>query len=263
MSATIAEELLVIARGAARAGALILDDSVGAHISVTAKSELGDVVTDVDRRAERTIRNYISARRPDDAIIGEEYDATGDGTATYRWSIDPLDGTSNFVAGIPYFGSSVAVQETASGRWIAGTVNAPVLRQEYYAGAGAGAWRESRGSTVELTGADANSGPVLFGTGFSYSREMRARQFTDLPRYMEHFTDVRSVGSAALGLCMAAEGSTSAFVETDLYEFDWAAGALIAEEAGLTVVRPRAHRGGIWTYSPHIPLSVPGSPFFS
>ncbi|GGD33644.1 inositol monophosphatase [Microbacterium faecale] len=260
MSGTLAEELLVIARGAARAGALILDDSVGAHVSVTAKSELGDVVTDVDRRAERTIRSYINARRPDDAITGEEYDATGDGAATYRWSIDPLDGTSNFVAGIPYFGSSVAVQETASGSWVAGAVNAPALRQEYYARAGAGAWLTSRGSTVNLAGADTSSGAILFGTGFSYSREMRARQFTDLPLYMEHFTDVRSVGSAALGLCMAAEGSTSAFVETDLYEFDWAAGALIAEEAGLTVVRPRSHRGGIWAHSPHVPLTILDAP---
>lgn len=257
MSASIAEELLAIARGAAQAGALILDESVGGHISVTAKGELGDVVTDVDRRAERTIRNYIGARRPDDAITGEEYDATGDSSAVYRWSIDPLDGTSNFVTGIPFFGSSVAVQDVASGQWIAGAVNAPVLRQEYYARAGAGAWLDWRGSTVTLSGADADADTVLFGTGFSYSREMRDRQFADLPHYMEHFTDVRSVGSAALGLCMAADGSTSAFVETDLYEFDWAAGALIAEEAGLTVIRPDAHRGGIWAYPRHIPLTIP------
>ncbi|WP_167132953.1 inositol monophosphatase family protein [Paramicrobacterium chengjingii] len=257
MPASIAEDLLTIARGAAGAGALILDASVGAHISVTAKSELGDIVTDVDRRAEQTIRNYIGARRPDDAITGEEYGATGSDAAAYRWSIDPLDGTSNFVTGIPYFGSSVAVQEVATGRWVAGVVNAPVLRQEYFAQADCGAWLVSRGSTVQLTGADPDADTVLFGTGFSYSREMRARQFADLPLYMENFTDVRSVGSAALGLCMAADGSTSAFVETDLYEFDWAAGALIADEAGLTVIRPEGHRGGIWAYPPHIPLIVP------
>lgn len=257
MAASIDDELLIIARGAAQAGALILDDSIGAHISVTAKSELGDVVTDVDRRAEQTIRSYISARRPDDAITGEELDATGDDASRYRWSIDPLDGTSNFVTGIPYFGSSVAVYEVESGRWVAGAVNAPVLRQEYYAQQGAGAWRVSRGSTAELTGPDPDARTVLFGTGFSYSSEMRATQFAQLPHYMQNFTDVRSVGSAALGLCMAADGSTSAFVETDLYEFDWAAGALIAEEAGLTVIRPDAHRGGIWAYPRHIPLTIP------
>ncbi|WP_166997261.1 inositol monophosphatase family protein [Paramicrobacterium fandaimingii] len=257
MHASIDEDLLTIARGAAQAGALILDDSVGAHISVTAKGELGDVVTDVDRRAEQTIRSYISARRPDDAITGEEYEETGGDASRYRWSIDPLDGTSNFVTGIPYFGSSVAVQDAETGRWVAGVVNAPVLRQEYYARQGGGAWLGSRGSTVHLTGPDPDAKTVLFGTGFSYSSEMRARQFAALPLYMQNFTDVRSVGSAALGLCMAADGSTSAFVETDLYEFDWAAGALIAEEAGLTVIRPDAHRGGIWAYPDHIPLTIP------
>src|SRR5690606_6990821 len=126
------------------------------------------------------------------------------------------------------------------------------LDKEYFAMRGDGAWMSHAGKTVRITGPDPDSQTILFGTGFSYDPESRAKQYAALPKLMEQFTDLRSVGSAALGLCLAAEGAVDAFVESDLYEFDWAAGAVIAEEAGLIVHRPETFRGGISAYPKHL-----------
>lgn len=254
-----ASELLDVALAAAAAGAAVLaeaarnreDSSDG--LGLRTKGASGDVVTEIDLRAERAIRAVLSARRPHDEVSGEEYATTG-GDSSLRWSIDPLDGTSNFVRGLPHYGSSVAVQDVRSGAWLAGAVHAPELGRVYSAGAGLGAYRESAGIRRRLHGPAADATPVLLAVGFSYDPEQRARQLDELPARMAAFTDLRSVGSAALGLCLAAEGSVDAFVETDLYEFDWAAGALIAEEAGLLVRRPGAVRGGIVAHPPHLPV---------
>lgn len=254
-----ASELLDIALSAAAAGAAVLAEAARERdaspdsLGLRTKGASGDVVTEIDLRAERAIRTAIAEHRPDDEVSGEEYATTGAGSAL-RWSIDPLDGTSNFVRGLPHYGSSVAVQDVRSGAWLAGVVHAPELHHIYSAGAGLGAYRESRGLRRRLHGPAADATPVLLAVGFSYDPEQRTRQLTDLPAKMSAFTDLRSVGSAALGLCLAAEGSVDAFIETDLYEFDWAAGALIAEEAGLIVKRPATMRGGIIAHPPHLPV---------
>ncbi|MGS0561649.1 inositol monophosphatase family protein [Microbacterium aurugineum] len=254
-----ASDLLDVALAAAAAGADVLAeaarerDASSDHLGLRTKGASGDVVTEIDLRAERAIRAALAARRPDDEVSGEEYATTGSGSAL-RWSIDPLDGTSNFVRGLPHYGSSVAVQDVRSGAWLAGVVHAPELDLIYSAGVGLGAYRTSGDTRRRLHGPAAGATPVLLAVGFSYDPEQRIRQLAELPARMAAFTDLRSVGSAALGLCLVAEGSVDAFIETDLYEFDWAAGALIAEEAGVTVKRPATMRGGILAHPPHLPV---------
>ncbi|WP_217178653.1 inositol monophosphatase family protein [Streptomyces sp. AC495_CC817] len=249
---TTPNDLLAIALDAASAGAAVLAE--GAATGFTAlrtKGAVGDVVTEIDLAAERAVRAVIEARRPSDDITGEEYGSTGSG-ADLRWSIDPLDGTSNFVRGMPHYATSVAVQHVPSGAWLAGVVHAPELRRVYAAARGEGATLHASGTTRAISGPAPDAAPKLLAVGFSYDAAQRAGQLSLLPAQMLDYTDVRSIGSAALGLCLVAEGAVDAFTESDLYEFDWAAGALIAEEAGLVVHRPTSFRGGIVAHAPHL-----------
>ena len=116
------------------------------RVAADTKSAAGDWVTDFDRRAETAVRDVIAAARPNDSITGEEYGRTVPQLPSgYRWSIDPLDGTANFVRGIVYYCTSVAVYgpdhgAPGTGRWLAAAINAPALGTEYYAAAGSGAW---------------------------------------------------------------------------------------------------------------------------
>ena len=133
--------LLEVALGAAAAGASVLMENQDRHLVGNVKGgQVGNLVTEVDLAAERAVRAYLRDRCPSDAVSGEELDTTTGTNAEYRWSIDPLDGTTNFTRGIPYFATSVAVQHTASGRWIAGVVDAPALGKIYLASSGGGAF---------------------------------------------------------------------------------------------------------------------------
>ncbi|SJN35654.1 Inositol-1-monophosphatase [Micrococcus lylae] len=260
--------LLAVARAAARAGAAVLNERwtaahpatplTAASLGAETKSSGSDWVTDFDRRAEDAVRAVISGYRPQDEITGEEYGATvPDDPTGYRWSIDPLDGTTNFIRGIPQFCTSVAVwgpDGHGEGRWLAGTVVAPALGRTWYAHAGGGAHstvdattaasaREDRDAPVRLTGPVPGRSGRLIATGFGYDAERRARQVQALAAVFAEFGDVRRIGSAALDLCMVADGTLDAYAEYGTQEYDWAAGALIAEEAGVPVVRP-AHPDG-------------------
>lgn len=244
----MSDELLRVVREAAAAGAAVLRTGLSGR-SIRTKGEAGDIVTELDLLAERAVRGVLESLRPGDSVVGEELADHEGEAAGFRWSVDPLDGTTNLVRGLPHYGTSVAVQDLTNNDWVAAAIVAPELNTEYFASRGAGAWRIRAGGAPErLTGAPANRATRLLGTGFSYDSDQRSRQYAALPRLMEQFMDMRSVGSAALGLALAAEGSVDGFLESDLYEFDWAAGALIAEEAGLTVLRPSTHRGGILAY---------------
>jgi myo-inositol-1(or 4)-monophosphatase len=247
----LAADLLEVAFAAAAAGAKVLQENQASHLEISVKGEIGNLVTQVDIAAEEAVRAILAARRPDDAITGEELDDIGSVESRIRWSVDPLDGTTNFTRGTPYFGTSVGAVDVSTGKWLVGVVEAPALGRRYWARTGHGAWLTDSRGTRRLTGSDSGRESRLFGTGFSYVEAVRSKQYADLLDLMVGFSDMRSYGSAALGLCEAADGSLDAFVESDLFEFDWAAGALIAEEAGLTVVRPATMRGGITTYSPH------------
>lgn len=248
---------LAVARAAAEAGAAQLvqrpqtltplgTDDLGA----VTKSSGSDWVTDFDRRAEEAIRFVLQSYRPHDEIYGEEYGATTVAEPSgYRWSIDPLDGTTNFIRGLPHFCSSVAVEY--QGQWIAAAIVAPALGRSWWASAGGGAFTSHTGrlevglptdpaEPVRLGGPVLGRSGRLLASGFSYDPTRRGFQYDQLQRLLAagEFSDIRRAGSAALDLCMVADGTLDAYAEYGLQEYDWAAGALIAQEAGVPVRRP-------------------------
>lgn len=247
---------LAVARAAAQAGAAQLAhrpdspvplgiDDLGAET----KTSGSDWVTDFDRRAEEAVRYVLQSYRPHDEIYGEEYGATTvDNPSGYRWSIDPLDGTTNFIRGLPHYCCSVAVEY--QGQWLAAAIVAPALGRSWWATDGGGAFTSLDGRLdVGLSNTPAEpvqlSGPVLgrsgrlLASGFSYDPTRRGFQFQQLQRILTagNFADMRRAGSAALDLCMVADGTLDAYAEYGLQEYDWAAGALIAQEAGVPVRR--------------------------
>jgi myo-inositol-1(or 4)-monophosphatase len=208
--------------------------------AVRSKSTPTDPVTVVDTETERLLRDRLAQLRPGEPILGEEgggptgSPATAD---TVTWVLDPIDGTVNFVYGIPAYAVSVAVQ--VDGASVAGAVADVVAGRVYSAANGLGAHvtdgrgtRELRCSTVD------DLSMALLGTGFGYSRRRRATQATLLARMLPVVRDVRRIGSAALDLCMVAAGRLDAFYEHGLQVWDSAAGALIAAEAGARVLLP-------------------------
>lgn len=242
-------QLLAIAKEAAGAGAAVLAERDAAAPTgqpldrsghgITTKSSESDFVTDFDRRAEEAVRSVINRHRPQDAISGEEYGTTEvTDPSGYRWSIDPLDGTTNFVRGIVYYGTSVGLQ-APDGRWLLGVVNAPALRKVWWAARGLGAFTSRAGTpAVPLTGPEGALSAGLLGTGFGYDPERKAAQAQSVAAMNEHFGNIRRLGAAALDICMVAEGTQDAYAEYGIQEHDWAAAAVIAEEAGVAARRP-------------------------
>lgn len=232
---TAPEELLGIAEEVARAaGRLVVERSVQAGtVGVAAtKTSPTDVVTAVDLAAEELIRTELLARRPDDGFVGEE--GTGDtgstGTSGVTWVVDPIDGTVNYLYGIPQFAVSLAAR--LDDRVLVGVVHNPVSRETFTASAGAGARRDG----VPITSSRCTDlAQALVGTGFSYRAEIRAAQAVETGRLLPVVRDVRRLGSAALDLCFVACGRLDAYVERCLQPWDLAAGALIAREAGVRV----------------------------
>ncbi|MFC0582078.1 inositol monophosphatase family protein [Micrococcoides hystricis] len=263
------DELLTVALWAAWSGATVLAgrsaDATLENLGADNKSSGSDWVTDYDRRAEDAVRNVLTQARPHDAITGEEHGHT---TVTdpsgFRWSVDPLDGTTNFIRNIPQYGTSVAVAD-AEGNWQVGVVAAPALGATWFAVAGVGAWRyphcpainiESIAGTPSLRGnplgmllgtkarpLSYNPQPAnaaLIATGFAYRADRRSFQYRALETLLAQGADVRRIGSAALDLCMVADGTLDGYAEYGTQEWDWAAGMLIAEESGAPVLRQRA-----------------------
>ena len=242
-------QLLGIAHEAAAAGASVLRERSavspsGLRLSKedsgeTEKTSESDIVTDFDRRAEQAVRSVIHQRRPQDSISGEEYGTTTPETPSgYRWSIDPLDGTTNFVHGIVYYGTSVGVMDP-DGVWQAGVVIAPALERTWWASRGQGAWSSSQGSEpVRLRGPQGPLTAGLLATGFGYDPDRREEQSQAVLAMLPKFGNLRRLGAAALDICLVADGTIHAFAEYGIWEHDWAAGALIAEEAGVPVSRP-------------------------
>ncbi|MFJ3957554.1 inositol monophosphatase family protein [Arthrobacter sp. NPDC090010] len=251
------QELLEVAREAAAAGAAVLarraslsqEDVTG---QADNKSSDNDWVTAFDREAEEAVRAVITRLRPHDAITGEEYGTTAPAAPSgYRWSIDPLDGTTNFIRNIVYFGTSVAVAgpspevttAEAAEVWLAGVVDAPALRRVYWATRGGGAWlrdvASGAGEPRRLSGPPSAARGRIVATGFSYDAAVRVEQAAFVPALLDGLADLRRLGSAALDLCLVADGTHDCYGERGLNEHDWAAGALIAEESGCWVRRPR------------------------
>jgi len=221
--------LLEIARDAARVAADELLPRFGhQQDGVRTKSGPTDLVSDADVAAESAVRRLLSERRPGDAILGEEGGSTGEGEL--RWVVDPLDGTINFLFGIPAFAVSVAC-ENESGT-LAGVVLDPV-RDECFA-----ATRSGQPTLNErpIHSSDRDElATAMVATGFAYDAAVRARQAEVLIRLLPRVRDIRRVGAAALDLAWCACGRFDAYYERGLHHWDFAAGALIATRAGLDV----------------------------
>lgn len=211
--------------------------------AVRSKSTPSDPVTLADTESEQLIRDRLAQIRPGEAVLGEEGGQSSDDGAV-RWVVDPIDGTVNFLYGIPAYAVSVAAQVDDVS--VAGAVADVAGGRIFSAAAGLGAEllnadgqrRQLRCSRVrELSMA-------LVGTGFGYSSRRRAAQAALMARLLPEVRDVRRLGSAALDLCMVAAGQLDAHYEHGLNEWDWAAGALIAAEAGAVVVLPGSQDPG-------------------
>ncbi len=211
--------------------------------AVHTKSSPTDPVTLADTETEHLIRERLAGLRPGDPILGEEGGASSTGGAV-RWVVDPIDGTVNFLYGIPAYAVSVAAQ--IDGVSVAGAVADVAAGHIYSAATDSGAHVISAGGQRRrLRCSRADELPMaLLGTGFSYSPHRRAAQAALLARLLPQVRDVRRLGSAALDLCMVAAGRLDAHYEHGLHEWDWAAGALIAAEAGAVVVFPGAEDPG-------------------
>ena len=231
-------ELLECALEAANIGAAELQKHFRGQLQIDTKTSAADYVTNADLASETAVRAAIRDRRPHDAITGEEFAAQAGTNAEFYWSIDPLDGTVNFTRGFPNWATSVGVKSLVTGEWLAGAVVAPALGLTYYAKRGGGAWVNRGESKTQLHGPDANRAAKIIATGFSYSAEVRMKQFAKLTSLMPDFVDLRRMGAAALDMCAVAEGSIDVYYEADIKEYDWAAAMVIAEEAGLQVRRP-------------------------
>lgn len=225
MSSQLLDLALDVAREAA---ALVLERRQGGVTVAATKSSIVDVVTEADRASETLIRKRLLAARPDDGFLGEEGSRDA-GSSGVTWVVDPIDGTVNYLYGLPQYAVSIAAQ--VDGRSVAAVVVNAATGVEYTALAGGGAFRDGvplvvrPPTALELT---------LVLTGFSYSQDARAVQAAAVARLLPRVRDIRRLGSCALDLCHVAEGTADAYVEEGVAEWDHAAAALVAVEAGAT-----------------------------
>jgi myo-inositol-1(or 4)-monophosphatase len=228
-------ELFELARATAEEAA----ELVGAGRSTAAeqvvtKSSPVDVVTAVDTASEALIIRRLLGARGEDGVLGEE-GAQREGTSGVRWVVDPIDGTVNFLYGLPAYAVSIAAE--VDGRTEVGVVLNVATGELFTAVRGEGAWLTAPGAAaMQLHGsAPASLEQTLVATGFGYRVEQRRAQGAVVARLLPEVRDIRRHGSAALELCAAAAGRVDAYYELDLKPWDHAAGALVAAEAGLVV----------------------------
>ncbi|HEY4267237.1 MAG TPA: inositol monophosphatase family protein [Galbitalea sp.] len=235
-STAAATDLLSIARTVALATGELAARRRREGVDVAAtKSSPVDVVTAADRETEALIRGMLADARPTDGFFGEESGAER-GSSGLTWLVDPIDGTVNYLYGIPHYGISIAVVEgepdplTWTG--IAGCVVNPAIGEVFTATAGGEAYLGDRSirvaPAVELSQA-------LIGTGFAYDSAVRGEQGELVARLLPHVRDIRRAGTASLDLCFVACGRLNGYFERTLSPWDHAAGAIIARAAGARV----------------------------
>lgn len=228
------DALLEIALLLAKSAGELLMHERPSVLNAEAKSSPTDAVTEMDRAAEDLINGLLAKRRPDDGVLGEE-GSDRKGTSGVRWIIDPLDGTVNYLYGLPLWSVSVAAEFAGLVR--VGVVEAPALGRRYAATRDGIAWREGAAlvrEPVSVSGVQALD-MALVGTGFGYLPERRAVQAAIVADLLPRVRDIRRLGSAALDLCFVADGELDAYYEMGLNPWDVAAGALIARQAGAFV----------------------------
>ena len=273
VSADLAWQLEVVAIDLACAAGAFIRDERPHHLTVSAtKSSRLDIVTQMDTASERLIRGMLAARRPQDAILGEEEGisagrepvvrvapaATGppglSGEPELTWVVDPIDGTVNYLYDLPAYAVSIAVvvgDPTRAGAWapVAGAVINPRTGELFHARTGGGSWLRALHSETAEAGReggresapavrltvpqrDGELATVLLATGFSYDAAAKARQGRVVAELLPHVRDIRRMGAAALDLAHVAAGRVDAYYERGIHVWDMAAGILLVTEAG-------------------------------
>ncbi len=227
-------DLLALAVDLATEGAALAVRMRREGIEVGSKSTPVDVVTSADKAVEAFVRARLAAERPGDGFFGEESDAAESETGL-TWVVDPIDGTVNFLYGIPQWACSVAVTsgiDPASWTIHAGAVVNAAAGETWAAALGTGA--TLNGARLAVSTPDSLS-VSLVATGFGYRSEVRAEQGRSAAALLPRVRDIRRLGAASLDLCGVAAGRLDAYVERGIMPWDIAAGALIAAEAGAVV----------------------------
>ena len=212
----------------------MLVEGQGRASVVLTKSSPTDIVTGMDNAADDLIRTRLLDARPDDALLTEESGAS-DGGSGVRWVVDPIDGTVNYLYGLPDWAVSIAAE--VDGRAVAGVVELPVRGETFTAVRGRGAWLTRAGRSPEPVSCSAGV-PLeraLVATGFGYAAARRARQAEVLTGVLPNVRDIRRGGSAASELCSLACGRVDAYYERGVNAWDIAAAGLVAAEAGARV----------------------------
>lgn len=220
-----------------RAGRLLLERFSEPARGIDTKTTPTDPVSDADRDAEGMILGFVREHRPDDGILAEEGGA-GDAASGLTWVIDPLDGTVNFLFGIPVWCVSIGIEDSAGG--LAGVVHNPNSDETFTATRGKGAFLN--GAPIKVSGRKELSS-ALVGTGFAYDPERRREQAKKVAEILPLVRDIRRAGSAALDLCSLACGRLDAFYEAPMERWDRSAGELILREAGGAITDLPAPRG--------------------
>ncbi len=223
----ITDELLNLARRlAAEAGEFLLDGLHRQRVAVETKSSGTDMVSEMDRGAERLLVDGILAARPGDGILGEEGTDTV-GTSGVRWVIDPLDGTTNYLYRHPQWSVSIGIE--IDGIASVGVVEAPMLHETFWGTIGGGAQRN--GVPISVSKCDTLGG-ALVATGFGYDAALREWQGGIVHSLLPGIRDLRRGGSAALDLCFVACGRVDAYYERGCHAWDLSGGSVIVREAG-------------------------------
>ena len=208
------------------------------------KSSLIDVVTAMDLAAEAYLRGVLAQERPQDGVLGEE-DEPRLGTSGVTWVLDPIDGTVNYLYGIPAYAVSVAAvvgtPDPAVWTVVAGCVHAVADGRTWTAGLGRGAYLAGRRLAVN---APVALDRALVGTGFGYTLQRRISQARVVAEVLPRVRDIRRIGSAAMDLCSLASGALDAYYERGLQPWDLAAASLVAQEAGGVVTGLRGAPAG-------------------
>jgi myo-inositol-1(or 4)-monophosphatase len=240
------DELLAVAIEAARVGGgLLLERAArGRERSVSAKSTPTDLVSEADHASERAIRELLARWRPADGYVGEEGGEHA-GTSGLTWVVDPLDGTANFVFGIPQWCVSVAVRDGDG--TLAGAVYDPNREELFTATRQAEATLTTAAGAVALRGSTRSDlATAMVATGLAYDARVREAQGQVLAAVVGRVRDIRRFGSAALDLAWTAAGRYDAYFERTVKQWDIAAGVLLCERAGVTVVDLQARERLPW-----------------
>lgn len=227
-------ELDVAVEAARAAGTILRTAYERGNVSAEHKGTV-DLVTETDRAAEAAVRAVLGRHTPDVPILGEEGGGAWD--APTRWVVDPLDGTTNFVHGFPWFCVSIGLEVDGAGE--VGVVYDPLRDDLFAARRGRGA--TCNGASIRVSTV-ADLGQALIATGFAYDRQQRADYYLARVKVvMERAQGIRRAGAAALDLARVAAGQLDAYWEFGLQPWDVAAGRLLVEEAG---GRATSHDGG-------------------